>query len=193
MVSSLTPTRRYTVDDLAGFPDDGKLRELVDGQIVEWDVPSRSRGALEVALAAELRSYVRKNRLGLVASGEVMVRILGSRHDVRGSDIEFCRRGRVSREDAEASASAVTPDFVAEIVSTSDRDDRVQAKVQDWLRAGVRLLWYVDPVTGTTTVYQGGRITLVPAEETLDGGDVIPGFQVRIRDLLDEIHSEMAE
>jgi hypothetical protein len=77
VATSLAPTRRYTVNDLADFPDDGKLRELVDGRLVEWDVPSWRHGLLETELAAILRGYVRQHHLGLVASGEVMSRILG--------------------------------------------------------------------------------------------------------------------
>ncbi|HEY8838420.1 MAG TPA: Uma2 family endonuclease [Dehalococcoidia bacterium] len=135
--------------------------------------------------------FNRKHRLGLVAGGESMVRILGSRHDARGSDIEFSRRGRVTRDDARAPASMPVPDLVVEIISPSDRADRVLDKIHDWLRTGVQLLWYVNPETGNTTVYEGNRVTYVAADETLDGGDVLPGFQVRLRDLLDELNEAM--
>jgi hypothetical protein len=79
-------------------------------------------------------------------------------------------------------------DFANEVISPSDRAD----KIRDWLRGGVQLLWYVDPETGDTTVYQGDRVTQAPAEETMDGGDVVPGFRVRLRDVLDELHAELA-
>jgi len=83
------------------------------------------------------------------------------------------------------------PDLVVEIISPSDRADRVLDKIHDWLRTGVQLLWYVNPETGNTTVYEGNRVTYVAADETLDGGDVLPGFQVRLRDLLDELNEAM--
>ncbi len=63
-------------------------------------------------------------------------------------------------------------------------------KVHDWLRAGVRLLWYINPETGATTVYQGRRIALVGADELLDGGDVLPGLQLRLRDFLAELDED---
>jgi Uma2 family endonuclease len=63
-------------------------------------------------------------------------------------------------------------------------------KIRDWLRAGVQLLWYVDPETGDAAVYQGDRVTQVPAEETLDGGDIVPGFRIRLRDVLNELDEE---
>jgi Uma2 family endonuclease len=191
MGSALAPTRRYTVDDLEQFPDDGKLRELVHGEIVEWDVPSWEHAALEAELTSILRNFVRTHRLGIVSSGEGMVRILGSKHDARGSDIEFCRRGRRSRDEARLPAALTPPDLVVEIMSVSDRDDRVKAKVRDWLRAGVQLLWYIDPESGDTTVYQGDRVSVIPADETLDGGDVLPGFQIRLGSVLQELREAM--
>jgi Uma2 family endonuclease len=54
----------------------------------------------------------------------------------------------------------------------------------------VRLLWYIDPENGNTAVYQDDRITYVTAEETLDGGDVLPGFQVRLADVLRDLREQ---
>ncbi len=54
----------------------------------------------------------------------------------------------------------------------------------------MQLLWYVDPETGNTTDYQGDRVTRVPAHETLDGGEVVPGFRIRLRDVLNELDEE---
>ncbi len=191
MGSALTTTRRYTVDDLDQFPDDGKLRELVNGEIVEWDAPSWEHAALEAELTSIIRNFVRERRLGTVGCGEAMVRILGSAHDARGSDIEFCRRGRSTWAEARLPAALTPPDLVVEIISPSDRADQVMEKVHDWLRAGVQLLWYINPETGTTTVYQGDRITHVTADAVLDGGDVLPGFQIRLGQLLQELRAEM--
>ena len=193
MVTALPPTRRYTIDDLDDFPDDGRLRELVDGRIVEWDVPSRRNGLLESELTRVVGNFVREHHLGSIASGEVMVRIMGSRHDARGSDIEFTRRGRLSQDDLDAPAALTVPDLVVEVISPGDRADRVLDKVHDWLRTGVRLLWYVNPETGGTAVYQREHVSYVEAGELLDGGDVLPGFQVRMRDLLQAIAGDLAE
>ena len=189
MASSPTKTGRYTIKDLEQFPDDGKLRELVDGEIVEWDVPTYRHAFLVIALGAFLRHFVNANRLGQVVGGNGMVRIQGSEQHARGADVAFYRRDRVPR-DIDAAATAVVPDMVVEIVSPSDRANMVDAKIGDWLDAGVQLLWYVNPETGTTTVFHQGRITRVAADDLLDGGDVLPGLQLRLRDLLDELDEE---
>lgn len=178
--------QRLTIRDLAAMPDDGKLRELVDGQMVEWDVPTLLHALLLARLASELVLFVLRNRLGFVAAGDPMIKIEGSEHDVRGPDIALFA-GRQLPDDAGAPATDAIPDLVVEVLSPSDRADRVLDKVHDWLRAGVRLLWYVDPQTGVTTVYHGDRVSVVGPDEVLDGKDVVPGFEVRIGDLLREL------
>ena len=192
MALAAPPTKRLTIADLEQFPDDGKLRELVDGQVVEWDMTTQRHGFLETALAATLHQFVRQHRLGRVGSGEGMVRILGSEHDARGYDLAFFRRGNIPM-DLDAAATVATPDLVVELISPSDRADRVLDKVEDWLRTGVRLLWYINPETGVTTVYHGRLVSHVGPDAPLDGLDVLPGFHLRLRDLLDEIAEEAAE
>ena len=184
-MAAATHTKRYTVDDLAQFPDDGKLRELVDGQIVEWDMPDTYHGFIVSVLTHLLTAVVRSRRLGMVVSGDPLVRVQGSDHDARGPDVAFFARGRIPR-NLRAAAADTAPDFVIEVLSPLDRAGDVERKVGDWLRAGVRLLWYVNPETGFTMVYRGTDVSRVPPEDTLDAADVVPGVQVRMQDLLDE-------
>ena len=78
-------SRRFTIDDLEQFPDDGKRRELVDGEIVEWDVPNFEHAFFMHVLARIIGLHVLERRLGAVVEGDLMVRILGSRHNSRGA------------------------------------------------------------------------------------------------------------
>jgi Uma2 family endonuclease len=189
MATAASETRCYTIHDLGQFPTDGRLRELVDGRIVEWDVTTQRHAFLEALLVEYLGRFVRVHRLGRVGTGEGMVRIRDSERDARGYDIAFYRRGRFPR-DLDAAATVTTPDFVIEIISPTDRASMVEAKVADWLQAGVDLLWCINPETGTTTVYDKGTIRRVTADNPLNGGDVLPGLQLRLRELLDELDAE---
>lgn len=186
MASTAAAPRRLTVDDLLLFPEDGKRRELVDGRVVEWDVPNFDHGFLLVALSSVLRAFVREHRLGVVVGGDLMVRILGSNFDARGADIAFYPRRTIPADTAIAVTDHV-PALVVELISPSDRAGDMQEKIDDWRRTGVRLIWYLNARTGTTTVYEGERVAAVTADETLTGGDILPGFSVRLRDLLDEL------
>jgi len=151
-------------------------------------MPGWGHGALIALLSALLVGVVRASRLGHVVTADSYVRIQGSRHDVRGPDLAFFRR-RPSPDEVWAPATTAVPDFVIEVISPSDRAAEVEEKVRDWLRAGVPLLWYVNPMAGVTTVYEGagGPIRRVEAEALLDAGPAVPGFSVRLRDLLEEV------
>jgi Uma2 family endonuclease len=186
MVAVPAPPKRYSVDDLAQFPDDDKRRELVDGQVVAWEMPNVEHGSFVAALLFRIMQYVRDRRLGRIVTNDALVRIRGSAFDARGADVAFYRRGRVP-QDIRASATETVPDFVIEVLSPSDRAGLVMDKVRDWLDAGVRLLWYIDPQTGGTTVYAGNHFSHVQADGTLGGSDVLPGFRLSLREILDEL------
>ena len=62
----------------------------------------------------------------------------------------------------------------------------MQAKILQYLEAGGRLVWIVDPAARTVTVYRpDGRARLLRDDETLDGGDVLEGFEVSVAEILD--------
>jgi Uma2 family endonuclease len=179
-------TKRYCIADLADFPDDGRLRELADGQIVEWDVTNWRHGSVIALLTIIIGNFVRERRLGQLADADALVKIQSSEHDARGGDLAFFRRDRIPA-NPDAPATDVAPDFVVEILSPSDRAAMVEAKIDDWLRAGVRLLWYINARSGVTMVYQAGEVRRIPPEQPLDGGDVLPGFALRMADVLREL------
>ena len=93
---------------------------------------------------------------------------------VRAPDVAFVSRERLPDPEPTGYA-ALAPDLVVEVLSPGDRPGETLAKVGDWLNAGTRLVWVVDPVRRQTHVYrQDGSEAL--AAETLDGEDVVPGF-----------------
>lgn len=66
-----------------------------------------------------------------------------------------------------------------EIVSASNSASELQEKVLDYLDAGARMVWLVDPAPRTVTVYRwrdAMRVFRVPEE--LEGGDLLPGFRL---------------
>lgn len=79
----------------------------------------------------------------------------------------------------------LAPDLVVEVLSPGDRAGETRAKVGDWLEAGARLVWVVDPERRLACVYrQGGSETSINEEEQLDGEDVLPGFACRLASIL---------
>ncbi len=102
----------------------------------------------------------------------------------RNPDVAFVARERLA-QIPEAGYAELAPDWVAEILSPSDRPGEVLEKVGQWLGAGVRLVWVLDQVRRDARVYRAdGTISTVGPDDELDGEDVLPGFRCPLRDIL---------
>ena len=100
---------------------------------------------------------------------------------VRGPDVAFVRADRLLEIKNRKKYVPFAPDLAVEVLSPNDRPDAVDEKVQEWLAAGSRAVWIVDPETRSVTVHRPGAepITLTE-DQDLDGGDVLPGFVCRV-------------
>ncbi len=79
----------------------------------------------------------------------------------------------------------LVPDLVVEIISPTDRYSDVQDKIELYLHDGVKVIWVLDPQRSRITIYAQNskqQITL-SAEDSLDGGDIIPGFNIPVADI----------
>jgi Uma2 family endonuclease len=77
----------------------------------------------------------------------------------------------------------IPPDLAVEVISPSDSYSDVSRKVQRYLRHGTALVWVVDPETQTVMVHTPTSAKPFGLEDTLDGGDVLPGFKLAVRDI----------
>jgi Uma2 family endonuclease len=76
------------------------------------------------------------------------------------------------------------PDLAVEVVSPGDRAGEVLAKVHEWLDAGCRAVWVVDPQTRTVAVHRSrNEIAVLQSTDTLSGGDLLPGFSVPVSEI----------
>ena len=86
---------------------------------------------------------------------------------------------------------AVAPDLAVEVLSDSNTEGEMRRKLQDYFTAGVRLVWYVDPRTRTAAVYTSPeQCTVFDENGVLTGGDVLPGFELPLRELFAEIEGK---
>ncbi|MBX6332788.1 MAG: Uma2 family endonuclease [Gemmatimonadaceae bacterium] len=158
--------------------------ELVRGELVIYEPPSFRHGAAVMAIAAPLAAYVKQRALGtvVVESGCVLQRAPDT---VRGPDISFVSRARLSPDQIDETYLEGAPDLVIEVLSPSNTRRQIREKVADYLAAGARLIWVVDPRAKHVVVYRADvPAEVVPWNEPLDGGEVIPGFTITIADLI---------
>jgi Uma2 family endonuclease len=158
--------------------------ELVDGQLVERNMSAQSSwvGGKLVHL---LWSHCESRASGDVFQADCSYQCFPAEPDkVRRPDGSFIRRGRMSKEQFEHGHVRIAPDLAIEVVSPNDLAYEVDEKVEEYLQAGVRLVWVVNPETRIVEVHRpDGSVTKLREHETLSGEDVIADFSCAIRDL----------
>ncbi len=82
----------------------------------------------------------------------------------------------------------IIPDLAVEVLSVSNTPKEMQRKLTAYFKHGVRLVWYVDPRERTIEVFESPKSrTVLKEHQTLSGGDVVPGFKLKLRDLFAEL------
>jgi Uma2 family endonuclease len=176
MATAALGQRLYTAEELWELCQTGASYELVKGELREMPPPGEEHGFRGMRLPGYFSHYVYENNLGEVSLAETGFYLQRNPDTVRAPDMAFIVRERVP-EEFSPKWSEIIPDLVMEVVSPNDTEDAVEEKVQQWLGAGVRLVWVVSPKARTVRVYRSPDDSFVLAgADTLDGGDVAPGF-----------------
>lgn len=176
------PVRRATEDELRATPRDGRKYELVDGQIVVSPAGFR-HGMVALRLGARLLAFVEQSDLGYVLDSSTGVRLPGG--NVRSPDVCFIAKGRFEDERLPEGFPDLAPDLAVEVLSPDDRPRAVLDKVGEYMQAGVRLVWVIDPKAGRAAVYRSlTDVRELKGAEILDGEDVLPGFRCSVAEIL---------
>ena len=165
-----------TVEDVVRINDhENRLCELVDGILVEKTV-----GWIESCLAMRigqiLGEFVEAGDLGMVAGEAGMMEIAPEL--VRIPDVSFVSLDRLPGGCLPgAAAPRIVPDLAVEVLSRSNTKREMEEKLDDYFENGVRIVWYVDPVSRSVRVYTTrDESRLLGEGDSLDGGEVLPGF-----------------
>jgi Uma2 family endonuclease len=175
-VPAMPPVELMTAAELlrTSLPD--KRVELVRGVLVVREPAGYRHGDITARLAKRLMDVVEAGGLGRVLAAETGFQVASDPDTVRAPDVAFVSRARLPDPELPG-YPALAPDLVVEVLSPGDRPGETLAKVGDWLNAGVRLVWIVDPARRLARVYrQDGSETLVTEAESFDGEEVVPGF-----------------
>jgi Uma2 family endonuclease len=165
---------RYTWQDFIELDEDDP-RELLDGRLVEIEVPTWTHERIVAALISRLGSWSLAHDAGQVIGSGYKLRI----GDRRGAmpDVQFYRRGNVPVEQEKGLESG-RPDLAIEVISPSSRSKDSVRKLQDYASIGVPEYWLIDPEARTVErlVLRDGLYSIAEAHE----GDAVfspAGFQ----------------
>ena len=183
-VTEVAPTQSQ-----AEFEPEGPY-EVVDGQVVEKPAMGAYEGEIACLLMEPMLVHVRAKALGRVVS-EILFRIDAQRKLNRRPDVAFVSHERwpIGRRAPRTAAWDVVPDLAVEVLSPSNRSVDDLGKVDEYFRAGVRLVWVVYPTLDKVLVHESPTsIRVLTRGDTLDGGEVVPGFSLPLAELFgDEI------
>jgi len=184
---SATLTKPVTADELLAMPDDGYRYELVTGELRKVSPTGDEHGDITMELAALLHRHVKEHRLGKIYAAETGFKLGSDPDTVRAPDIAFVTRDNFERTGRLTGFRSGAPDLAIEVLSPGDRVSRVEGKVSQWLGCGARMVWVVSPKLRTVTVYRSlTDIITLTVNDKLDGGDVVPGFQIEIAEIFAE-------
>lgn len=175
-----------TAEQLERVQIPGKSTELVRGRLVVREPPGTYHGQVAARLTVRVGAFVEAHQLGELFGQDTGFRIAMNPDTVRAPDLAFIATDRLARI-ARRGYAALAPDLIAEILSPGDRPGEVAAKIEEWLSAGVKLAWVLDPERRTARVHRpDGSLTLVEVGGDLEGETVLPGFRCALNDLFRE-------
>lgn len=165
--------------------------ELIRGELREMSPAGFEHGVIVNRLSSLLTQVVSANSLGVVLGAETGFILSRGPDTVRGPDVSFVARDRIERIGIPSSYFPEAPDLAVEVVSPNDTVSEVEAKAEDWMNGGTRLLWVNSPRSRTVTVYRSlTDIGVLTEGDSLDGGAVVPGFACRVGDLFQPLFQQ---
>lgn len=180
-MSTVTPV---TPEELLVLPD-GKLFELVDGELLEKNVSFLS-SFVGATLGRLLGQFVVEQSLGYVLGPDCGYRCIP--HDsglVRKPDVSFISSNRISADEIGDGWARIPPDLAIEVVSPNDVAEELNRKLDDYSEAGVPLVWVVYPKDETVFAYRpDGSVERLRRPVELVGEGPLEGFHCTFAELL---------
>jgi Uma2 family endonuclease len=184
---SFPSAKLLTIADVAVLPrslPSGDVRyELDDGRLIVMPPPGDIHGAVQSNVVTQLKIQGEFRGLGR-ARTKVGLVLRRNPDRLTGRDAVFVTAALLPLSRSPEGYLETIPELVVEVRSPNDPGPEVQAKVDEYLAAGVQVVWVADPVNRNVTAHRPSRPPQVfgPAD-TLTVQDVIPGFQVPVADL----------
>ena len=183
-MATAVSTGRLTADAYYNSPEIPENTELVHGEVRLMPTGVPAHGWVIWAVFRALDAHVTSRGLGEVFPDQ-MGYTLPHRHDtVRVPDVSFVSAGRFPVPAPRRGPMCLAPDLAVEVLSESDTHTAMRKKLDDDFEAGVQLVWLVGlDGRGVDVRAPGAALQWVGEPGVLDGGNVVPGFSLPVRDL----------
>lgn len=185
MTPATTPTKLLTAEEYFLLPDppDGSKQELVRGKVVTMSNPGLRHGEVQGNVYFAIKLFLKANPIGRVFVESGLVTDRGP-DTVRGPDVSYYSKERLPLDKEVVAYHDQPADLCVEVMSPSNTIQQLKGKAKEYLFAGVRLVWIVDPDERTVRIITDPlESRMLEAEATLDGGAVLPGFSCKVSEL----------
>lgn len=187
--ATLSPTRLMTAEDLLALPEKDMDRWLIDGQLREKPMTTRNRFHSDIlaltTTALTNWTLQQPKPPGVVLSGEAGVILARDPDIVVGIDVAYVSAEVMARQTEATTLVEGVPTLAVEILSPSDTQSEINEKIDVYLRAGVPLVWIIDPHRRTILMYRPGQPPeLVHRDQELNAEPQLPGFRVPAQAIL---------
>ncbi|MGB4860945.1 MAG: Uma2 family endonuclease [Tepidiformaceae bacterium] len=174
-----TPTR-VTVEEFLALEETKPYLELISGEVVPKTMPGPRHSAIVFELVRQLGNFLRVNP---IARGNTELRhIQRDEERIFLPDISVTLRERW--QGGVTGPVEVMPDLAIEVLSPDDRPGRIAERVNFYIRAGVSLIWIIDPDLKNITIYRPGtEPAFLQSRGTVDALPVLPGFELDLAEL----------
>jgi Uma2 family endonuclease len=179
-----------TTDELLALPDDGMRRWLIDGELREWPMTIRNRfhSRVLIRVGQVLANWLDQQPLprGQVLGGEAGVRLMRDPDTTVGVDVVYVSPEVIVHQTGESTLIDGVPTLAVEILSPKDTVENIHDKLALYRRAGVPLVWVIDPYDQTVTVHRASaRPVLFNVDQELSGDPHLPGLRVPVSRLFE--------
>lgn len=184
-----TTTRLFTADELEDMPhsdehgNDCRL-ELIRGELIVMSPTKPLHGIVCARLAAALINFVEANDLGMAFGAETGFVVERDPDSVLGADAAFVSNERLATVENFEKFFPFAPDLAIEVLSPGNAVREIDGKIAMYFAAGSRAVWVFDPKKNAAAIYASpSEFRILGEWDTLDGGDVLPGFSLDLSKL----------
>ena len=177
-----------TTEEFLAHPLSDKKAELVRGELRVTPPPGSPHAYAASNLLALLVVHVKERGLGRVFGDGAGYELVQLPRTVRVPAVSFVRSSRLPRDGAVPGLLKLAPDIAIEILSPSETASELEEKLDDYRACGTPLIWVVDPVRRTVMIVSNDApVRWLREGDSLDGGEVIPGFVCAVAEIFEGI------
>ncbi len=178
--------KRMTFEDAARLDPDSRPGELVEGRWVPVTNNTWRHGEILLNVCVLLAAYAKKAGGWSVSAGDPGTKLRRNPDTLRGPDVAIVRAERVPTGKGAEGWLEGAPDVAVEIMGDAQPPSALSKKALEYLAAGAKAVWVVDPEAESVMIYTPpDHVRVLSKDERIDGGDALPGFGCRVGELFE--------